>query len=1086
MSKKEITKKPTGLQIVRNGSNFTCSWKIADKDYNDGQDFKYNINDKKQKKDKKKLDWKDVKIGKKVTSYKLNIDLSKYYPHTSQKLTSVRFKVRGNREKYKKKKKTIKPGPSDWSLYQLKINPPAKPSISAEHTDVYNRTVYSWGINDNQTIQNANPYASLEVWTLWTSKWNRGGGNTITEKEWTKKGRKVADGKAHYGSYSTPEDSSQFATPGYSYTRWFRVRSKGAGGPSEWNYTKHVYAMPKQINNSSAKLIKKTGGGYTLSATWNITAQNDYPIDYVETYHAYANPPDSSSSIITDASGKQTKVFSISCPADPSIWTKYSTLKDASKDAGTTMAINHTLADDECIYFRADTVHDELPTEGVPVRASGGTGNLAEPTVQQMIINPSTHRVSVTATNNSAVEESYLVFYYRTDKNQSEYTPIGILEHNQTQATFQLPEWESGEEISIGCQAMLANYSPVEQKPLGTVTEYSLGTPIMKSSEIKWDEGRVPMPPVIDLTSPSVGTIQVKWDWSWPEANQAEISWADHEDAWESTNAPTTYLVDNLYASQWNIAGLSIGEWWVRVRLLKVSGDTTIYGIYSDAKSKKLSSAPDTPALMIPESVVTETGSIVCYWVYTTNDGTPQMNAKIYEAFIDDETGEITYSDDPLAQTSTAQELSLDVESLGWAAGDPPHYLCVTVTSASGEDSKEFSAPQAVTIADKPVVTITNTSLVSVEIIAEDQDEEDQTVNYLTDLPLYVTATGAGDTGITRVFIERAENYHIERPDGRDIDGFKGETVLSISHEGESEFEIGLDDLQGSLDDTAPYILTVEVSDEHKQVDRKSIPFTVNWNNQAVYPEASVTILEDERIAVIRPLMPEEGYHEGDSCDIYRLSADRPELIYEGAQFGIDYVDPYPAIGPNGGHRIVYRTKNGDYNANGTIAWNDLDELDDDILNVFGIIIDFEHDTILLPYNVSLSNSWKKNFVKTVYLGGSVEGNWNTDVERTLSANTVSIVGEDNETIQAMRLLADYAGPCHIRTPDGSSFAANIDVGEDRDEKMINKIAKYRLNVTRVDSDGFDVVTLEEWRRTHPLELEEEPEITEEPEVIEG
>lgn len=1070
------TKKPTGLAITRNGSKFKCTWKIAAKNHNDGQDFAYNVDDVKYKKGKKKgkLKWTDVNIGKKTTSHTVTIDLKKYYPNTTNKLKTVRFKVRGNQDADKNDKWTM----SDWSDYKMDIKAPPKPAISAEHTSTYNVTKYAWGLSENQIVLNSQPYQELEVWTILVPRWNKSGGDKVPDSWWnnSKYGGKLST-KSYQGEWNTPEDSALFYAEGYSYTRCFRVRSKGAGGYSAWNYAHHTYARPPQIKNAKARLSKKTGVGYILQASWSATDSYDYPIDKVETMYGLAHPPVSSSSVVTDSNGRTTRVFSISCPNDSGMWTKSLTLADTTYSDAVVLSINHSLNTDECVYFRANTVHDDVAVEGVPVLAANGAGYLADPVVKQMIINPNTHRVQVQAENKSSVSESYLVFYYRSANNPKDYKAIGILPHGVEEGTFQLPTWETGEEFSIGCRALLANYSPATPKELGIVTEYAISSPIMASESIKWDEGRVPMPPAIDLTSPSLGNILVKWNWSWNEANQAEISWAKDRNAWESTDEPTTFIVNNLFASQWIISGLDIGEWWVRVRLLKASGDTTVYGIYSDPVSIKLSSAPDIPSLMIPESVVTDDGTITCYWVYTTNDGTPQLGAKIYEADIDEETGEITYHDQPVAKTSTAQQLTLNVKQLGWATGST-HYLCVTVTSASHEDSLGFSPPVAVVIADKPEISSLTTSLSAETVQVEDsEDITEITDYYLTDMPLQVSAIGAGPTGITRVIIERAEDYQIIRPDGRDLDGYAGETIFNDYHDGETEFVIYPNDnaMQGSLDDGAKYNLIVEVSDEYKQLARETIPFMVRWTDQAVRPDATVEIREDERIAIITIAQPAEGYHEGDTCDIYRLSADRPELIYEGAQFGVPYVDPYPAIGPNGGHRIVYVTKNGDYIAGvdtptsgQSLAWLDI-EGDDDILRTFGIIIDFELGTIILPYNVSLSNQWKKSFTKTSYLGGSVIGDWNDDVERTLSANTVSIVEEDMQTIRDIRLLADYPGECHIRTPDGSSFAANIDVSEDREEKMINKLAKFRLNVTRIDSEGFDGMTLEAWRKSHPL-----------------
>ena len=56
----------------------------------------------------------------------------------------------------------------------------------------------------------------------------------------------------------------------------------------------------------------------------------------------------------------------------------------------------------------------------------------------------------------------------------------------------------------------------------------------------------------------------------------------------------------------------------------------------------------------------------------------------------------------------------------------------------------------------------------------------------------------------------------------------------------------------------------------------------------------------------------------------------------------------------------------------------------------------------------------------------------------------------------SMRRLAEYTGICHVRTPDGSSFSANVTVNENRENKWVSKIAKFSLDITRVDSEGLD------------------------------
>ena len=122
----------------------------------------------------------------------------------------------------------------------------------------------------------------------------------------------------------------------------------------------------------------------------------------------------------------------------------------------------------------------------------------------------------------------------------------------------------------------------------------------------------------------------MNWAWSWEDADSAELSWADHEDAWESTDEPTTYTITKLHAASWNISGLEVGtRWYVRVRLIKTVGDDQSYGAYSDIRSILLSSAPVTPVLDISSGVITIDGQATASWTYSSTDGSDQSFAEI-------------------------------------------------------------------------------------------------------------------------------------------------------------------------------------------------------------------------------------------------------------------------------------------------------------------------------------------------------------------------------------------------------------------------------------------------------------------------
>ena len=182
----------------------------------------------------------------------------------------------------------------------------------------------------------------------------------------------------------------------------------------------------------------------------------------------------------------------------------------------------------------------------------------------------------------------------------------------------------------------------------------------------------------------------------------------------------------------------------------------------------------------------------------------------------------------------------------------------------------------------------------------------------LTEMPLSVTVTGADEGGTTRVVIERAEDYHIDRPDETTFNGFEGETIAIYSQTGESAITISNDDLIGHLDDGASYRLIATIQDGLGQSAEIAQDFEVHWTHQALAPTASVSMDNANMVAQLTPTAPTEAANT-DVCDIYRLSADRPELIYPDAVFGTTYVDPYPTLGEMGGYRFVLRTANGDY-----------------------------------------------------------------------------------------------------------------------------------------------------------------------------
>ncbi len=1105
------TKKPTGLSLARKDNQYTAKWKITAKDYGDGQNMKWRAryNTFKTVKGKKTAvhhdgSWNDIDIGKTTTSKALTASMASFYPNKAQYLYGIQFAVQGNQKKYKttKKKKTVtvNNSMSDWSYCQFDISAPDAPTMSTEIGTWPSATFTMTNKGENTDHK---PFTRLEYTAVLLKNSNVTDGKNVNWS--TIRGRQEGTQPSRSKTLQITEDSGMLSD-GNSYTRWVRCRSVGPGGPSAWVYAKHVYALSNRATITKVDLAD-VGAAYNAKVYFDMPMSTARPVKEVRVEWVIDTPIISGTTITPDPDAS---------------WQTGATVKPKDKTSGAIFAIGSQVGEDEYLFFRAVSVYDDQDNPGEPYAKLGG--KMAKPTGLSVSLGDD-YQVDVSATNNSDVVGSYLIVrYYDAER------PNGIDIGRITSAdpvTVQCPEFSSLSNVVIGVYATAGSYDE-STSPEG-ITYY---TPkLAYRSDVTKSGGSVPVAPanVSAFPTQQTGTIKVVWDWSWASATGAELSWADHPDAWESTNEPQTYTVRRLKASAWNISGLETGKvWYVRVRLFQETDGVQTFGAYSDMQTVNLASAPLVPALQLSSAIITVDGEVTATWGYSTTDGTAQAGAIIAEAVL---SGGV-YSYTKIDEVQTQQSYTINAAEQGWHVGET-HLIAVRVMSGSGLESDDWSAPVGVTIAAPVTCTITGTSLD--EITQTTTDEEGNTVTLdvtaLTELPLTVTVSGAYveqaftgdgetvaftlnsevDSGLTvtvageitedytvtdniltfddapdlgaaidvryipspvvpdtttkTLIVERAETYIVDRPDETDFNVYKGETIVLQS--GDGSFTVGLNDLIGRLDDGAAYNLIATVEDGLGQSATQTIPFVVAWSHQAEAPTATVAMDTEYMAAFLTPVAP-DNYEAGDVCDIYRLSADRPQLIYEGAQFGQTYVDPYPAIGEFGGHRFVTRTKDGDYiTADNQFAWYDTGENEGDNLDVRFNMIDFGDGRADLTYDCDINNDWQKDFEQTAYLGGSVQGDWNKAVKRSGTVNATAVQAIEGDTMQTMRRLADYAGICHVRTKDGSSYAADVQVGEKYNYASGIKQTDYTLKITRIEPQELDGMTLAEWQNVH-------------------
>lgn len=1119
-----MPKKQTGLSISRTRYSFTCSWKKGQK-YS-AQYFQKAINSK----DNFTKKWGD-NIGKNATSKKIEYTPSDYYPITDKKITAVYFRVKG--KKGTKYSTPVSKG--------MTISPPAKPKVTVAQSSAYSNTFTIdadqhvndreyWGtyIEYQTALALDKEYEKHDDVDGWTDisdgrvyMWNG-----ITQQDVTNTTYTVTE------SAENISQIEEIVSNNKSAVRWFRARISGPAGSSDFVPYTISYSAPKSAEVTNATVLDNNRAGVNCTISWKYWNSINYPIDSIKIQYTFSSP-------MADKTPEDPNPSDAVIGGDNTITPETAPSKETEYNTMVSFDIETQPPSDKFVYVRVNTVHNNIITYGTWFLCQDTSGAipgadrvLASPTLES--VTPGTgNLINVSASNNSNVSGVFMVIKFIGKEGTDSTFDIGIMASTDASKSVEIPLDYVGS-YKIGVYAATGSYgTPKRIGGTGQGEGYNIYDKI--KTDLKSDMvtlgGDVPAPPEnVALDNIGDGNVRVTWDWKWTEADSAEVSWSDYSEALISTEPPNSFEVPNSQTNTLIVKNLELGKtWYFWVRLSK--GDTV--SIWSDVRAISLSSEPNTPVLTLSKNYVTIDEKFTANWTYVTADNADQASAKLCLCDVDgtDISYGKTIAEIPDSEGNpTKQYVTLDPSdpSLGWSQGSS-YNLAVKVTSSSGLESEKWSDYKTVTVIEPTTCYLSSSTF---DIGAADYDDtstysigdyvyktiidpDDRSTNLkvlykcisnissaeewneehwaidenhpyeeLTQLPLKLEISSTGNEIVrTTVVISRSVDYFIDRPDGGLYGGYADEIVYQKELDSVGTLIINQndDELYGYLDDSAYYYLTITTIDNYGQTSTARYQFRVNWTHQAIMPIANVTIDNEYSVAKITIFKPENSV-EGDTCDIYRMSADGIHLIYSGADFSVSgstYVDPYPTIGEHGGHRIVYRTLNGDYilpdddeDGDGDFAWVDFNSSNGDIFNSVSNLIDFDEETLEVKYNADIDNSWHKDFQVTKYLGGSTQGDYNVGTNRTGTLST-DIQTTDIETIEKIRYLASYEGLCHIRTKDGSNYVGDVEVNEnipytpyyDNDGKF-SKMASYSFAITKVDSPGLDGMTLEDWEKS--------------------
>ena len=954
----------------------------------------------------KKDTWHKVTVTEKQTSVTVNLTLAdvKY----------LSFRVRGKRSAFKNSsKQSVTPEMSKWALKKAAWVPkiPKAPVITYTLTDV-NAGTFNIEYDADTTGR------AVALYVQWQTCVSKNSTNP-PKSGWSTIGQQTGLADVDKDLSYTEQTEDITAT---GVVRWVRCRSTGNGGTTDWKYKRHAYSTPITPALQSASATKVTSKNTTtINAKWTTQSTVLRPVDE-ETVQYMIASPDANTCV----------------PPSGGTWVDAITVKPSGKADTVTAYVSALTAQDQCMWVRVKATHDSRTQYSTAKRVI--TEKLKKPGISTTV-DFTTGSVSYTITVNTACTAARHLLFWRDPARPDVNIPLAVLANNVTTGTITVSGLIGATKSCIGVYEFVGSNTNLSVDAIMT-------SAVATDSDINVSEPATPTLEQLDKTS-----VYVNFAWGWSGATSMDISYSDNQYAWESNKQPTIYNVVKTGATRWVIQDLEVGKvWYFRIRYRGLLDNIETLSDWSDSASIDLATTPETPTLTLTRGYVLPGGVISASWNYVNEDESPQDAAQVCFATIS--SGVITYGD-VIATAGAEQYVSVSFDG---ATAGTQYYLCCRVSAESGRQSS-WSAPVAVYVPEAPEVTIGGTLLNSGVLESLDGS-----------LSLGISTDNA--PGQYSVSITRAYDYHIDRPDDSILDGYAGETIWTQSgyHDGGTatiSYSIALADLVGALDDGAGYTITATVSDDLGQTATATQDFVVNWDTQPTMPIVAVSVDKFADIALLT--VTNDDPSTTDTFDIYRLSADQPELIVENGTFGTTYVDPYPTLGEYGGHRIVEKSKYGDYITDEKqLAWVDVGQGDGDYLDELSMIIDADGVQIRLPYNLELSHRWNKDFVRTAYLGGSVQGDWNPAVLRDMTAKTVIVKNLDDDEYLAMRDLAAYAGPAHIRTPDGSSFACDIQVSEDT--RYSDSKVTYSLTIKAIDPQEPEGMTLAEWNALHPEE----------------
>lgn len=602
----------------------------------------------------------------------------------------------------------------------------------------------------------------------------------------------------------------------------------------------------------------------------------------------------------------------------------------------------------------------------------------------------------------------------------------------------------------VGLHDMRANAEPTETgehvwyRVVATHDGYSVASEPVEAAALykKADTSKGSVATVDSVADNGDGesvTAKVSWQKSSTAAyDTTVISWSDDQDAWQSTDDPDSFEMDDV---TWDddgdlsltvkVKGLDDGTpYWFRARRTSSANDQK--GAWSAAVRCDVSSTPSAPTLTAPTTVERGRGFAVSWSAGGTQTAWRLLLMNAEGA-----------SDGAVLASGTGGATSATVAD-GDARLSALDYARLAVEVSTGGDYAR-SASVDVAIADAPTAAVTCEQAIT----ASGHAVTVAVTPTGAEFALSMTAEGSCSGWLPDGSGEQAAGDVVWSERGL-TGGEDGTVTLTVPDAAKlvdgARYRIAVTPTCAGLTGEAAepsFAYTATDSDGNETVG-ETHALEVAWAHQAAAaPSCAVTVDVDTRSATITPQKPADAL-DGDTWSLYRDTPDGFALVAEGLAFGGSALDPWAPYAADGAcsYRVATVTADGDCDY-ADFAFEHACK---------AVRVDWEGGSVELPYNIDLSESYGKSFEGRSFLDRAAQGGtWGASVSRTCSLSCTVI---DGEVAEAVRDLARHAGSCFVRFPDGCAYEADVQVGG-IEQSATSGYVRVSMDITEVELASY-------------------------------